>query len=193
MHNADVINIADQTTVRQHSCANAEGECVCRASSRMSKSIHTFHKVISCYKTAERLSRQFIGEDSRVWQFERIAMNFRLAVIFLVVVVGISAKVKLTAEDEEKVFEDYVKRFSLRRGRTSSVSKMRENVVRRYKEVLQHNERFETGQSSFAEELNKFSYMSAEELAATSLGFRGNETSSYSAKGEVNEIFCGLF
>ncbi|KAG5669346.1 hypothetical protein PVAND_017234 [Polypedilum vanderplanki] len=110
-------------------------------------------------------------------------MDFKIFLIFLGIFCEIFAKIELSKEDEERIFEEYAARYNLRRGRTNEVDEMKKNVLRRYKNILQHNELYGKGASSFLETLNEFSYKSNEELKKTSLGFKGNASSNFNDGG----------
>lgn len=108
-------------------------------------------------------------------------LNF---VIFLLILISNFHKIASESE-EDIVFSEYLNKFKIRLGKTATeVNKIRNNVIGKYRLIKKHNERFKSGKEKFELELNKFSYMSFEELTKSTLGFRGNETSPYASKGE---------
>lgn len=109
-------------------------------------------------------------------------------VIFLLILVNCFHKiilVSLPESEEDKIFNEYINKFKIRLGKVADeVDRARNNVIGKYRVIQRHNERFNNGKEKFELELNKFSYLSFEELTKTTLGFKGNETSPYASQGK---------
>jgi Cathepsin propeptide inhibitor domain (I29) len=76
---------------------------------------------------------------------------------------------KLSSENEEKIFVDFVTKFKIRLGRNSG--SQRQNFLKNYYNVQEHNEGFRNGSKSFEMEINQFSHLSSEEFFATHTGY----------------------
>ena len=109
-------------------------------------------------------------------------------VIFLLILINNYCEIfsaTLPNAEEDKVFNEYLNKFKIRIGkRVDEVDRIRNNVISKYRMIKRHNEKFRNGKEKYELELNKFSYLSFEELTKTTLGFRGNETSPYASGGK---------
>jgi hypothetical protein len=109
-------------------------------------------------------------------------------VIFLLILVNCFHIIILVSQpesEEDKVFQEYINKYKIKIRKTpNEVDRVKNNVIGKYRQIQRHNERFKNGKEKFELELNKFSYLSFEELSKTTLGFRGNETSPYASQGK---------
>lgn len=111
-------------------------------------------------------------------------MNLRFVNFFIIFT--IFSQINPQPLDDDKIFDDYMKKFNIRIGKSANdVSNAKMNVISRYRTTKWHNEQFRNGSVKFEMELNKFSYLSGDELARRTLGVR-NETSPYSEFGECS-------
>ena len=78
-----------------------------------------------------------------------------------------------TALDEEDlIFQAYQERFGpIRSAKSSNLSNAKKNVVKRLREVQEHNERFENGEETFRADLNPLSWKDEEDLKMETLGY----------------------
>lgn len=98
-------------------------------------------------------------------------MDLKLVVLFTVILVA-SAIEKLPADQEDLIVENYFQTYpNTRYGRSSRRNTVRQNILKHYYEVQEHNSRYRQGNESFEMELNEFSVSNAEDLARTKLGF----------------------
>lgn len=79
-----------------------------------------------------------------------------------------SGEIEFTKEQEEKIVNDYFARFNIRAGRGKNADEMKKNILKRAKDVEEHNQ---LKDKNFEVDLNEFSYLSEEEFVNTKLGF----------------------
>ena len=107
-----------------------------------------------------------------------IATNFALL---------ISAIDKLPTAEENQIVERFYENYpNARIGNTSRLQKSRENILKRYYEINEHNQNYKAGNETFEMELNDFSILSHEDLVRR-LGFVEEPLSSTYQSENENE------
>lgn len=87
----------------------------------------------------------------------------------------------LAMDDDDKIYENYLDQFKIRSGRNAATNdKIKENVLKKRREVDEHNARFRKGEENFYSELNELSWKDQEEIRSSNLGFIEGPSSNQS-------------
>lgn len=86
---------------------------------------------------------------------------------------------KRSKEEEDKIADDFFKKFNKNRGRSQKdIERRRRIVIDRFYEIEEHNERFERGEEIYEQGLNELSDLSDDEIAKSWTGLKVDENSS---------------
>lgn len=124
-------------------------------------------------------------------------MNSKVLIILIVSLIAITlAQVKKLSKDEEReIVNEYFKtRRDGRNKRKEGNKEHDNNVIKRYYDVQEHNERFNNGEEDFEAALNDLSELNDEEIAANYLGYKEPEDAVIPEESKVpvlNETRAG--
>ncbi|KAG5678087.1 hypothetical protein PVAND_007789 [Polypedilum vanderplanki] len=76
----------------------------------------------------------------------------------------------LTPEEEEKIFDHWLRKHNVKVPHNEAYNKWRANVIKKLNKIEEHNENFRSGKVGFEQVLNDLSHLSPEELKATKHG-----------------------
>jgi hypothetical protein len=91
-----------------------------------------------------------------------------MKIIKFLLILSFAALINCQLEDQ--IFKDYISKFKIKVRRNANVVNIKNQVVKNFYAVKEHNERFLRGLETFNQSLNEFSYFSIEEFARFNLG-----------------------
>lgn len=97
----------------------------------------------------------------------KLALTLALA---LVCGVALSNAAKLTQEEEERVFNHWLRKHKIQVPSHEHAKQWKENVLKQLAEVEEHNERYRSGNESFERALNHMSHLHPDEFRKTRHG-----------------------
>lgn len=78
----------------------------------------------------------------------------------------------LATDEEDKIVDNYLDQFKIRGGRSAAAfDKIKKNILKKRREIYEHNTKYRKGEVGFFSELNELSYKDEEEIKASNLGF----------------------
>jgi C1A family cysteine protease len=112
-------------------------------------------------------------------------MDLRILIIFVSFATTLAFE-KLSKDDEDRIVESYFKNYP--NVRIPRSRRARENILRHFYEVQDHNKKFRNGQELYEMELNEFSVQSNENLARSKLGFDEPVMSNFLAQNDTFDV-----
>lgn len=106
--------------------------------------------------------------------------------IFLILAAFLA--LSFATDEDDKIYENYLEKFKIRVGRNAGDDKIKENVLRRRREVDEQNEKYRKGEANFFAELNELSYKDEDEIRTTNLGFIEGPSSSASGNLQIDRF-----
>lgn len=110
-------------------------------------------------------------------------MKTKFLIVLSILASAVLTVENFTIEDEDRIVENYLQNFpKFRLGRYSRIKQIRQNILKRYYQIQEHNIRYRRGEETFEMELNELSALGDENLAETRLGFSEDENASGDAE-----------
>jgi hypothetical protein len=100
------------------------------------------------------------------------AKKMKLTVFALAVFCGVALvhSAKLTKEEEERIFNNWIRKHKIKVPSHEHGQKWKENLLKKLEDIESHNEDFRSGKVSFERTLNHFSHVHPEEFHKTGTG-----------------------